>query len=350
MRWRRIAGTIGCAVGAACAEPNPPLPPPVDVLVVANVDAGSISLVAVQASLPPTTIPLGAGRVTAIAAWNHRVLAVLPDADAVALVDLRQGAVLRTLPLPAGSGAAAAVFVDDSIAFVAAASLNTILRLNVQSGSSTSLTVGQFPAGLLVTRGRVFVVNANVTPCAPPQNLCTIGSSWMTVVNPENNTRAEGRDSIPIPGPGNARYAAVGGDGLIYTLSRGDGAPSRLSIIDPVDRDEIASFGGFGADPGEMASDGEERLFISSPTEGLMEFNTRTRAVVRGSGNGVNIPDNAGVAVDADKRVYAVEAGDCASGTGAVQVLDSTLAAIRTVGLGRCAGPALVTRYAAEEP
>lgn len=350
MRWMRVPIIVGCATGAACAEPNPPLPPPVDVLAVANVGGGSLSVVAVQASLPATTIPIGPGPLAAITARENRVLAVLSGSDEAALIDLRQESVVRTIPLPAGAGAAAAAFVDDSIAYVAASNLNAVLRINVETSASTSLTVGQHPAGLVVTRGRLFVVNANVAPCAPPRNLCAQGPSWLTVVDPATNRLADGRDSIPIPGPGNAMYLAVGGDGLVYTLSRGDGVPSRLSIIDPVNRDEIASFGGFGADPGQIASDGEERLFIASQTEGLMEFNTRTRTVVRGSGGGVDIPGNTGVAVDAEKRVYAVASGDCASGAGAAHVLDSTLAAIRTVPLGLCAGPALVTRYATEEP
>ena len=58
----------------------------------------------------------------------------------------------------------------------------------------------------------------------------------------------------------------------------------RLSIVDPVARVELANFGGFGPGPGNLATDGGDRLFISSFTEGLMEFDIETRTVVLGAG------------------------------------------------------------------
>ena len=60
----------------------------------------------------------------------------------------------------------------------------------------------------------------------------------------------------------------------------------RLSIVDPVDRRELASFGGLGFGPGDLTADNGERLLISSRTEGLMEFDTAERTVIRGEGNG----------------------------------------------------------------
>jgi hypothetical protein len=119
----------------------------------------------------------------------------------------------------------------------------------------------------------------------------------------------------------------------------------RLSIVDPVDRRELASFSGLGFGPGDLTADNSERLLISSRTEGLMEFDTEERTVIRGAGNGVVIPANTGVAVDSQGRIYALEAG--CSGNGIVHVLRPDFTEIRSVPVGRCASQALLARVPA---
>jgi hypothetical protein len=37
---------------------------------------------------------------------------------------------------------------------------------------TTELTVGRYPQGLIFTRGRLFVINGNLTPCGIPPTLC----------------------------------------------------------------------------------------------------------------------------------------------------------------------------------
>jgi hypothetical protein len=152
---------------------------------------------------------------------------------------------------------------------------------------------------------------------------------------------------IPLIGPGNARFSTVAGDGLLYVIQQGDPAvdEARLSIVDPVDRREIASFGGLGFGPGDLTADTGEKLLISSRTEGLMQFNTAARTVTRGQGNGIAIPANTGVAVDSQGRVYALEAG--CSGNGLVHVLRPDFSEIRSVRVGRCASQALLARVPA---
>ena len=59
-----------------------------------------------------------------------------------------------------------------------------------------------------------------------------------------------------------------------YTSGEG-----RLSIVDPVGRTELASFSGFGTGPGNMASDGDAKIYVSSYAEGLMEFDTDSNKV-----------------------------------------------------------------------
>ena len=74
-----------------------------------------------------------------------------------------------------------------------------------------------------------------------------------------------------------------------------------------------------------------------------MVFNSRTRSVERGAGNGVAVPDNSGIAVDGAFKTYAIQSGGCAGADGQAAVLDSALALVRTIPLGQCAGEARMT-------
>jgi len=86
-----------------------------------------------------------------------------------------------------------------------------------------------------------------------------------------------------------------------------------------------------------MASDGRERLFITSRSQGLMEFNTRTRRVVRGAGTAIPLVDGLAAAVDGDGQVYVVESGPCTPGApGRVRVFRPDLTEAHVVPAGLC--------------
>ncbi len=326
---------------AACAETTAPLPPPVEVLVVLHRTQAQLTVVPVDAPSESRRIsfaaapPLDAG----LALRQDVALVAAPADDAVLVVDLQAGVVLRRLSLPAGGGAGGVAILDDSIAYAASPGTDQVVRLNYRSGATAALAVGRTPLPVIATRGRVFVVSANLAtgPCgAAPA--CPAGASWITVVDPITNQRATGIDSILLPGPGNARYAEVAPDGLLYVVSQGNGLQeARLSIVSPVARAELGNFGGFGSDPGALAADVGERLFVASRTFGLMEFNTRTRSVVRGAGAGAAIPDNVGVEVDSRGRVWALEAGPCTPGApGRLQLLRDDLTVAQAIQLDEC--------------
>jgi hypothetical protein len=295
----------------------------------------------VAAPAGAVTVPLGgtAPTPTGVSARGGSALVPLGADNAVAVISLASLGV-QIIPLPAGSGATGSAIVNDTLAYVANPNLNTITRINLRTGDTASVAVGTYPQAIIATRGRVFVLNGNLVNFAPA------GPSWISVIDPITNQPATGIDSIPLPGPGNAGFAVEGADGLLYVVSSGNyfAGEGRLSIVDPVARSELASFGGFGTGPGAMAAGPADRLFISSFSEGLMEFDTRTRTVVRGAGNGVDIPANAGVSVDSQGRIYAISTGPCQGGQpGMAHVLRDDLTESGTIALGECAFGSTVT-------
>jgi hypothetical protein len=139
-------------------------------------------------------------------------------------------------------------------------------------------------------------------------------------------------------------------DGLLYVLSTGDGAASgRLSVVDPVLRQEIASFSGFGVAPQFLASDGADRILIASGAEGLMLFNVRDRRIERGAGQGVPLERPVGVLADGLGRIYVLEAGTCDGGTTArIRVFGSDLVPRRDLSTTPCPAAMALTEIPTE--
>lgn len=342
---RRSAAAVLLLVAGGCADPQAPPPSPQEVLLVVNSIASTLSVVPVNATGSTYTIALGGTTPTPVGVSALGRWAIVPMGldHAVTVVDLEAGSVSRVIPLAAGSQATGSAIVDDSIAYVANPGLNTVTRINYLTGDTASVAVGVFPQAVVYTRGKLFVLNGNLVAYTPA------GPGWISVVDPVTNALADGIDSIPLPAPGNPQFAVVASDGRLYVMNTGNYATEgRLSIVDPVARVELANFGGFGAGPGEMAADAGPRLFISSFSEGLMEFDIDTRTVVRGAGDGVPIPDNSSVAVDTDGRIYAITAGCGGGGSGTAHVLRPDLTERATVGLGLCAIGTAVTRIPAD--
>lgn len=332
------------ATVVSCAETSAPLPPPEEVVVVLNTTPATLSLVPVTTPTQVSTVPLGALDVDPVSVATRGATAVVPlrGRDALAVVDLREGMLVNTISLAPGSGVAGAVLVNDSIAYVSNANLGTVTRVDILTGDTLSIPVGSTPQNVTFTRGRVLVMNANLDSLGKPA-----GESSISVIDPSRGRGSDPIGTIQLVGPGNARFSTVAGDGLLYVIQEGDTSvdEGRLSVVDPVDMREVANFGGFGFGPGDLTADGGDRLLISSRTEGLMEFDSAERAVVRGEGNGVVIPANSGVAVDSQGRIYALEAG--CSGSGILHVLRPDFTEIRRVPVGQCASQALLARVPA---
>jgi hypothetical protein len=343
IRLRSLAAAAAALLPLGCADTNAPLPDPTEVLLVVNSTANTLSIVPVENTGQVVSVPLGGTTPTPVGVSARKSIALVPLGldNAVAVVDLRSATVARIIPLAANSGATGSTIVDDSIAYVGNPNLNSISRVNYLTGSTDGVAVGTYPQGLIFTRGKVFVLNGNL------ENFAPVGPSWLTVVDPGTNARATDGDSIPLTGPGNAGFAEVGPDGLLYVMNTGDyfSGEGRLSVVDPLARTELASHAGFGTGPGNVAADGGSHLFVSSFSEGVMEFDLDSNKVVRGAGHGLQVPSNSAVAVDSKGRLYAIESGPCSGGKpGVAHVFDESLTEIRTISLGECSSGATVVQ------
>jgi hypothetical protein len=318
---------------AACADTNAPAPEPTEALLVVNSTANTLSIVPVDNPAAAVQVQLGGTTPTpvGVSAFGRTAIVPLGLDNAVAVVDLIDATVTRLVPLPDNSGATGSAIVDDSIAFVANPNRNSVSRINYLTGATSEQSVGIYPEGIVYARGRIFVLNGNLDATFSPA-----GPSSITVLDPTTTVRI---DSIPLTGPGNAGFGVLGGDGLLYVMSAGSffSGEGRLSIVDPVGLKELATFTGFGTGPGNLATDGVSRIYISSFAEGLLVFDTEVNQVLHGAGTGVTIPGNSAVAVDSKGRIYALESGPCQGGQpGKAHVLDSTLVQRSTITLGEC--------------
>lgn len=338
-----LASLAGLSAAAACAATTPSPLPPEETLIVLNGGDRTLTLLPVSIPGPSQTIQLGniSGTPVALSARGSRAIVTTGADGSVVAVDLSSEQSLLVYRMSPNAGALGSAFVDDSLVYIANPASNRITRLNLRTGDTVSVQVGQTPTAMAVTRGRVYVVNANLEPGCPGP--CVRGPSWITVVDPERNLAL---DSIPLPGPGNASSILVGADGLLYVLNAGQGEPeaARLSIVDPLLRQEVGSFAGIGALPGRLATDLRERLFITSRTQGLMEFNTRTRRVVRGAGTGIPLLNGVAAAVDVGGTIYAVEAGSCAGTPGRIRIFRPDLTEARVALAGHCAVDAVTVK------
>lgn len=344
LRQAAQAALLGM-LGAGCAATTPSPPTPEEHLVVLNAGEATITILPLSSPSSPVTVHLGpiGGTPYALAARGSQGLVTSGAGSTVALVNLGAPQSVLVFGLTAGAGATGAAFVNDSIAYIANPFANQVTRLNIRRGDTLSIAVGQTPSAIAVTRGRVFVANANLDPACPALAPCVLGPSWLSVIDPDREIVV---DSIALPGPGNASSITVGGDGLLYVISAGPGGEEsgRLSIVDPVLRQEVGSFSGFGPLPGQVSSDGRERLFVTSLEQGLMEFNTRTRRLVRGAGSGIPLQTAVDAAVGSDGLVYAVESGDCAFGRGRIRIFRPDLTEVRIIPVGICAADADIVR------
>ena len=153
----RVILTLAClALCSACADTNAPAPEPTEALLAVNSTANTLSIVPVDNPAAAVQVQLGGTTPTpvGVSALGRTAIVPLGLDNAVAVVDLIDARVTRTIPLPDNSGATGSAIVDDSIAFVANPNLNTVSRVNYQEGTTTEKGVGIYPEGIIYARGQ----------------------------------------------------------------------------------------------------------------------------------------------------------------------------------------------------
>ncbi len=311
---------LGLVALAACSDALEQTTSAGQVVISVNTVSGTLSLVAVDdhviSSVP---VPPAGSTPRRVAVLGGRLAAPAGDSASLAVLDFSNGTppAVTTRRLPGRPGEGGVAFQNDSIAWVANPSRNTVTRVNLQTGDTTSVAVGVYPRTIVVTGGFVYVVNGNLVSGTPA------GPSWITVLRASAGA-PPAVDSIPLTGT-NAGGATLGADGLLYVVDAG--APGRadgkLSIVDPVAGVERVVVNGLGESPGAAVYHPSGRLLITSLAAGILEVNTATRTLLRGPSNGI-VPNGAsGVAaltLDEAGRVYAFDQGDC-SGPGVLHIL-----------------------------
>ncbi|MEX0893804.1 MAG: hypothetical protein WEB88_16675 [Gemmatimonadota bacterium] len=277
------------------------------------------------------TVGLGpSGSPVTLAARGELVVVPLGGTPALAVVDLAERALARTVALPENSGATGAAFLDDSTVVVAHSNLNSVSVVNVLRGTvGTPIAVGQFPQRVLAANDTVWVVNAELVDFQPtgPGTISVLTGSPLAVVrtiqlgavNPGG--AALSHSALYVVGAG----SFGGNDGSLSTVHRGTGEETRH---DP----------GFGEFPGAVALLPDGTLAVSSFSYGMAVWNPATGTFVHAPTDPVR-PGGAtaiaGLGVAPDGRLWAVE-GQCGQ-PGRAFILDSgSLAVLRTVTVGTC--------------
>jgi len=334
-RLRTLAWCVALVVTAGCSdELSNPVVSSNEVIVVVNSTENSLTLVPVNEPTNTATIPLGSATGTPVSLAVKGSLAAVPLGldHAVAIVDLKARAVMRTVGLAQGSGATGAAFEGDSAVWVSNPLLNTVTRITIASGDTASVAVGQYPQGLAVLGDDLWVLNANLETAT----FTPAGPGWLTVVELASRTVS---DSIGLTGL-NSQFLIPADDGLLYVVHSGrfGVVEGRLSVVNPVTRAEVAVINGLGEFPGAAADDlRRARVIVSSFNYGLMEVDRATRTVTRGPDDGLLIDGAgfAGVTLDSSGRIYGIQSGDCVA-PGRVQVLQADFSRVVTVTAGSC--------------
>ena len=267
-----------------------------------------------------TTISLGpTGTPASLAVRGDVALVPLGVFPAVAVVDLAAASIVDVIALPEGSGATGVAIVDDSLAFVANPELNTVSPVRYRDGVALEpIEVGAYPTALVAHGDRVYVLEANLVNFVPdgPSTVSVIDADALEVIA-----------AFMLSGR-NAGDGVLSGDSVLYVLNRGDFgvANGSVSLVRLPATAESDRLDGFGEGTGTL-SELEGDLLVSSYDYGLASYDPQTRTFVTPPEAGV-FPTQAsnvlGAGVDAQGRMYAIDADDCTA-PGRVWIWEGTL-------------------------
>ena len=333
-RLCRLGSLLGAFFLAACgSEVTEPLP---ERTAEVGVVLGSVdlSLTIFEVENPTQTRLVGLGPTggpVTLAVRGELAAVPLGFVPAVAVVDLREAVLLRTVGLPTGSGATGVAFLNDSIVLVANSDLNSVTPVNVLAGTlGSEITVGRYPQAVIVEGGRAFVLNAELEGFVPD------GPATVSVIDMESLTVTS---TIQLSGE-NALAGGVGSDGRLYIVNSGSfGAVNgSLSVVNLTSLTEVEHQTGFGDFPGSLALGPSARAFVGAFSYGVAVWDTSLEAFILGPGEALapgGVPSTSGVGFDEAGRLYTLTPGFC-EGPGTANRHDGAYDVEITIPVGIC--------------
>lgn len=310
-----IAGVALAACGDDLTEPGQP--EGTELGIVLNSTDRSLTVFPVDSPSAASTIGLSAdGTPVSVAARDRWAVVPLGTYPYAAVVDLEQGEVAHTVPLPEGSGATGVAFASDTIAVVGNPARGTVTPVNVLRGTAgDEIDVGVWPQSVAAGDGLVYVINANLDNFSPagPGSVSVLQASSL---DPVGSVTLSGRNSGPaVPAPGGQLYVLNSG-----SFGAGDGS---LSVVDATGLVELSHHDGFGDLPGALALRGDGMLFIGAYAYGVAVWDPAAGEFVRSPDDAVQLGDSPAVsalAFDSGGRLYVAKPGDCESPGGVLRV------------------------------
>jgi hypothetical protein len=301
--WRASV-VLGVLPFGACSDDGTEMQLPETAEVGVVLSSTDVSLTIVEVDNPTQTRLVGLapdGSPVTLAVRGELAVVPLGFVPAVAVVDLKEGVLLRTIALPQGSGATGAAFLNDSIVLAANPSLNSVTPINVLAGTSgEDIAVGRFPQSVVVEGGRAFVLNAELGEFFSPD-----GPATVSVIDIESLTVTS---TIELSGE-NAAAGGVGSDGRLYIVNSGSfgGANGSLSVVNLTSLTEVGHHPGLGEFPGSLALGPTARAFVGSFSYGVAVWDTGLDAFIRGPTDALEpggVGSTSGLGFDAAGRLY----------------------------------------------
>ncbi|MEE9208382.1 MAG: hypothetical protein V3U67_08435 [Gemmatimonadota bacterium] len=306
-----LAAIAALGVAACGNDAGPMAPVPLLQAVELGVVLGStdLSLTIFEVDDPTASTQVGLGpdgSPVTLAVRGDLAAVPLGLVPAVAIVDVDNGVLLRTVALPTGSGATGAAFVNDSIVLVANPSLNTVTPVNVLRGTTEpDIQVGRFPQAIVASGDRMYVLNSEL------ENFVPAGPTTVSVLDAES---LQVTATITLTGE-NAAAGAVGPDGRLYVLNSGsfgaaDGSLSAINLVTEVETEHHPAFGDF---PSALAFGPGGDLHLTSFAFGLAIWSIDVDAFVRDPADAIapdGVPSASGLGFDSAGRLYTL-APDC---------------------------------------
>ncbi len=298
-----IFGAAACSDDTEGTGPATPLPflsgTTADPGIALSVSSSRNALLMVQTGSPATRveIPLGASSTVTPVDFSVRgTKAVIPlgNAASVALVDLTNTRIERFFTFPSGNATGSA-WLDDSTAIVCNQTNDYCGRIRTGRAANTipdTVKVTDFPTGVIVVAGRVFVVSSNLDA-----NFAQIGNGVVTELSATTNRIVRTFTVGPNP-----QYAAASPDGTrLFVTNSGDFGANNgsLSVINLTTNVAEAPVTGFGDFPGPIEIDSRGRAFVSGFSIGTVIWDINMRTFLRGPANSVcaRRTNSAGVSV-----------------------------------------------------